>query len=289
VRIAPTRPRIAKVSLLLMRCCTVMWTLITLDHCGTWAAAVYLGDAYGTGAKRPQWAFLLDTALDVTAKLLFAHVIASAHSHVPHEAERQQARWIREAMDTVWASSRDTVVLSEMRADSSVRTIASNALCQLIGDPRAKEWASWRTTKLNANTKHNAPDSEYDSNSWSSESESAGVEGRNSSASVARVRGTPLPAHEAFAQLIADAWHWSVTRPAFTTIWHLGPIELLQLGLGGGGGGGSSAGDEGCDGKLRQVEVQISRVQKPIEGMPVSTTVTFLILTLRDITERVRV
>mmetsp|Transcript_28589 Transcript_28589/g.76999 ORF Transcript_28589/g.76999 Transcript_28589/m.76999 type:complete len:532 (-) Transcript_28589:552-2147(-) len=257
-----------KVAHQLSLCCLVMWTVITADFFITWALGRARGDAFKTGADRAQWPFLLDCALDVTAKLLYAGVVSKAHAHVPAEAERQQELWIREAMDAVWAGAQDTVILSEMRRDGTARTIASKGLATIFNADVAERWASWRAHFVGCSR-------------WEGYTEDT-LSSHGSVASVSTAAPDVSDAQEALEELIQSAWYNAsavartrhggdveeeVERKAMDTIsmrWEAPPRA-------------AGADPTWC-------EVEATRCVRTFAGSPLPTP--FLVLVITDISEK---
>eukprot|EP00307_Rebecca_sp_RCC1486_P004559 CAMPEP_0119408316 /NCGR_PEP_ID=MMETSP1335-20130426/1908_1 /TAXON_ID=259385 /ORGANISM="Chrysoculter rhomboideus, Strain RCC1486" /LENGTH=856 /DNA_ID=CAMNT_0007432539 /DNA_START=59 /DNA_END=2629 /DNA_ORIENTATION=- len=178
---------------LMMSIC-IMWSIVVADYCLTWGLGVWLGDSWPRGEQRHQWPYIVDCILDVIAKSLYAAFVTSTHAQVPREAKKQQERWICEAMDAVWAGAQDAIILSELRADGTARTIASTGLSTIVGPEVSHRWAAWRSHFVGG------------AHQWEAETEGT-LSSHGSAGSVSTAHTAAASAQEAIEQLVAGAWH----------------------------------------------------------------------------------
>eukprot|EP00304_Pavlova_gyrans_P016369 CAMPEP_0206033094 /NCGR_PEP_ID=MMETSP1466-20131121/393_1 /ASSEMBLY_ACC=CAM_ASM_001126 /TAXON_ID=44452 /ORGANISM="Pavlova gyrans, Strain CCMP608" /LENGTH=1216 /DNA_ID=CAMNT_0053407257 /DNA_START=46 /DNA_END=3696 /DNA_ORIENTATION=+ len=279
-----------KVSAHLLTRCSVMWTIITAEYCVVWFAAVYLGDDFAREG-RPQWPFVLDALTDVAAKLIYAHVIACAHHHLPLEAERQNVRWIRDAMDIVWTTSRDVILLSELRSDKTARTLASKGLASLIGQQEALRWGAWHVHSINApgemsqitdTTGSQITDTTGSQITDSTDTEGSSEDGSSQNGEM-RVSSGKAGLAESIDELISRAWVLSSANKDSemqVVTWQL-PVDTEANGD-----------DDHATWKGgRWCEVQITRNARQVDAKGAIDTGagnSYLVLVVREVTERMR-
>jgi hypothetical protein len=128
----------------LITSCAVMWSWFVVNYFVVLTTAARAGCDWA----HPQWPFILDCAIDVATKLLYAHMISHAHVSVERRFDEQQQRWLRESLEILWEASPDALAVSRVvethpGGRMRVTTLCSPSLSLILG-AEAEEWLAWR-------------------------------------------------------------------------------------------------------------------------------------------------